>query len=433
MVSDFFYPNVGGVESHIFYLSQELMALGHKVIVITHNYGTRSGVRYLKNGLKVYYLPEIVMFEQATFPSLYISFPLLRNILMREQIDIVHAHQGFSPLSHITVIHCKTMGISCCFTDHSLYRFADLTSILSNKILKYMLSDVDKVICVSNTSKENTVLRAVLNPQNVFVIPNAVVAKNFTPDFSRRDPKHITIIVLSRLVYRKGIDLLIAIIPKICQKYPSVKFRIAGDGQKKGELEQMREQHLLHDRVEFIGEVKQSQVREVLVTGHIFLNTSLTEAFCMAIVEAACCGLLVVSTRVGGVPEVLPKHMMILAKPVQSEVFAALSQAIELFQLQQINTDTFHEEVSEMYSWKDVARRTEIVYNSNTVGQNPPLIERLRRYYGCGFLAGKLLCLVFLLDYLWLQFLEIIFPESQIQIAPDFPSIEYREHRKKNK
>lgn len=38
--------------------------------------------------------------------------------------------------------------------------------------------------------------------------------------------------------------------------------------------------------------------------GHIFVNASLTEAFCMAIVEAASAGLLVVSTRVGGVPEV---------------------------------------------------------------------------------------------------------------------------------
>lgn len=38
--------------------------------------------------------------------------------------------------------------------------------------------------------------------------------------------------------------------------------------------------------------------------GHLFLNCSLTEAFCMALVEAAAAGLLVVSTRVGGVPEV---------------------------------------------------------------------------------------------------------------------------------
>jgi Glycosyl transferases group 1 len=42
----------------------------------------------------------------------------------------------------------------------------------------------------------------------------------------------------------------------------------------------------------------------VQVQGQIFLNASLTEAFCMAIVEAAAAGLLVVSTAVGGVPEV---------------------------------------------------------------------------------------------------------------------------------
>lgn len=53
MVSDFFYPNTGGVESHIYQLSQCLLARGHKVVVLTHAYGDRAGVRHLTNGLKV--------------------------------------------------------------------------------------------------------------------------------------------------------------------------------------------------------------------------------------------------------------------------------------------------------------------------------------------------------------------------------------------
>lgn len=57
---------------------------------------------------------------------------------------------------------------------------------------------------------------------------------------------------------------------------------------------------------------------KVLVQGNIFLNTSLTEAFCIAIVEAASCGLQVLSTRVGGVPEVLPPDMITLATPTVS-------------------------------------------------------------------------------------------------------------------
>jgi phosphatidylinositol glycan class A protein len=77
----------------------------------------------------------------------------------------------------------------------------------------------------------------------------------------------------------------------------------------------MREQHVLQDRVTLLGPVPHSQIRDVLVQGHLFLNTSLTEAFCIAIVEAASTGLLVVSTEVGGVPEVLPPHLIMFAKP----------------------------------------------------------------------------------------------------------------------
>lgn len=84
------------------------------------------------------------------------------------------------------------MGIPCTFTDHSLFGFADTSSILTNKMLKFTLSDVDNIICVSNTSKENTVLRAALDPQKVHVIPNAVLSDRFTPDPSAADPDYST-------------------------------------------------------------------------------------------------------------------------------------------------------------------------------------------------------------------------------------------------
>ena len=54
MVSDFFFPNLGGVEMHIWSLSQCLIQRGHKVVVLTHAYGDRQGIRYMTNGLKVY-------------------------------------------------------------------------------------------------------------------------------------------------------------------------------------------------------------------------------------------------------------------------------------------------------------------------------------------------------------------------------------------
>ena len=52
MVSDFFYPGLGGVEMHIYQLSECLIAMGYKVIVITHFRGNRHGVRYMTNGMR---------------------------------------------------------------------------------------------------------------------------------------------------------------------------------------------------------------------------------------------------------------------------------------------------------------------------------------------------------------------------------------------
>jgi phosphatidylinositol glycan class A protein len=62
-------------------------------VVITHNYGERKGVRYMNNGLKVYYLPIWRIYQQVTFPTIYSTFPLFRSIFLREAVDVVHGHQ----------------------------------------------------------------------------------------------------------------------------------------------------------------------------------------------------------------------------------------------------------------------------------------------------------------------------------------------------
>jgi len=82
-------------------------------------------------------------------------------------------------------MHAGTMGIRTVFTDHSLFGFADGSSIITNKFLEVILTDIHHVICVSFTSKENTVLRASLQPNLVSVIPNAVDPLCFTPDASK--------------------------------------------------------------------------------------------------------------------------------------------------------------------------------------------------------------------------------------------------------
>ncbi|KAK3205947.1 hypothetical protein Dsin_019993 [Dipteronia sinensis] len=416
MVSDFFYPNFGGVENHIYLLSQCLLKLGHKVVVATHAYGNRSGVRYMTGGLKVYYIPWRPFLMQNTLPTFYGTLSIIRTILVREKISLVHGHQAFSTLCHEALMHARTMGYKAVFTDHSLYGFADVGSIHMNKVLQFTLADVSQAICVSHTSKENTVLRSGLPPERVFVIPNAVDTAMFKPAPKPLDRNEIIIVVISRLVYRKGADLLVEVIPEVCRIYPNVRFIVGGDGPKRVRLEEMREKHSLQDRVEMLGAVPHAQVQSVLISGHIFLNSSLTEAFCIAILEAASCGLLTVSTRVGGVPEVLPDDMIVLAEPDPVDMVLAIRKAISI--LPKIDPQVMHGRMKKLYNWHDVAKRTEIVYDRALKCSNQNLIERLSRYLSCGAWAGKLFALVMIIDYLLWHLLRLW--KVSLSIISDF-------------
>ena len=80
MISDFFYPSMGGVENHVYQLAQCLLMQGHKVVVVTHRYGGRCGVRCLPRGLKVYYLPFCGVHDRVILPTGLMLLPLLRDV-----------------------------------------------------------------------------------------------------------------------------------------------------------------------------------------------------------------------------------------------------------------------------------------------------------------------------------------------------------------
>lgn len=365
MISDFFHPNVGGVEGHIYSLSVELLRRGHKVspatewagdsagasqlgelvltrltdvitdadvqvIVITHHAGRRVGVRYLAPGLKVYHVPFVTLASSASLPNYLMFLPWFRTIILREKINLVHGHGSLSSLAHEAIHHGGLLGVRSVFSDHSLFSFDDSVGILTNKLLASALRNVYACICVSHTGRENTSLRGEVEPERISVIPNALVASQFQPTapYAPSSGEDITIVVISRLVYRKGIDLLVSAAPRICAAYPNVRFLIGGDGPKMLDLLQMRENNQLQDRVELLGSVHPRDVNSTLRRGQIYLNTSLTEAFGISIIEAACSGLFVVSTRVGGVPEILPGDMVEFARADEDGEYAETLAAL---------------------------------------------------------------------------------------------------------
>lgn len=186
--------------------------------------------------------------------------------------------------------------------------------------------------------------------------------------------------------------------------------------------------------------------------GHIFLNTSLTEAYCMAIVEAASCGLQVVSTSVGGIPEVLPPSLIILTEPNIDSVLSGLQRAIERHRkhrhhnhhsngygpkpsvstasqppkrrtkLKTTANDRVlcpfecNETVTQLYNWQNVAQRTERVYARVLRETDTSFGEKLRR---CGRACVPFMLVVSFI-YLMLQVLDRWVPVRHIDIAKDW-------------
>ena len=80
-----------------------------------------------------------------------------------------------------------------------------------------------------------------------------------------------------------------------------------------------------------------------------------------------------------------------------------------------------------MYSWENVAQRTEKVYLGILDVRPPPLLEKLRRFYGCGIWAGKLFCFLVAMNHLFYILLEWLYPRADIDICPDFDLAKYHQ------
>uniref|UniRef100_A0A8C5L6W6 Phosphatidylinositol glycan anchor biosynthesis, class A n=1 Tax=Jaculus jaculus TaxID=51337 RepID=A0A8C5L6W6_JACJA len=173
-----------------------------------------------------------------------------------------------------------------------------------------------------------------------------------------------------------GTDLLSGIIPELCQKHLDLKFLIGGEGPKRIVLEEVRERYQLHD---------------------------------------------VVSTKVGGIPEVLPESLIILCEPSVKSLCEGLEKAIS-----QVKSGTLpapekiHNIVKTFYTWRNVAERTEKVYERVAKETVLPIHKRLNKLIShCGPVTGYIFALLAVFSYLFLTFLRWMTPDSVIDVAVD--------------
>ena len=357
----------------------------------------------MANHLKVYHLPLASFLDyDGTTPTITTVFVMLKTIFKKEGVQIVHSHSDYSTLSHEAVLVGSVMGLKTAITLHSLRSFANTEEILMSSLARYSFSATNCLASVSYALQKNVNQLHPLTFSKSYVVPNALCSQSFQPDYNRVRPKDKIVIVFSSRIHpEKGINLLLELIPNICSMVfkgnVTADFLIAGGGSELGEIEGMITRHGLHHRVKLLGAVPASDVRSVLVQGDIFLNTSLVEAFCIAILEAVSCGLLTVSTNVGGIPEIVHDRFIHLCDPDVNSLEKGLQVAIDrILMNQQPTRKEANRFIANAYSWNKIARRTQTIFHGLEV---EPLDQRVRKVWESGAVGGKIFAVIYLLFY----------------------------------
>jgi len=126
-----------------------------------------------------------------------------------------------------------------------------------------------------------------------------------------RNEKSFTIVTVCRLVHAKGVDIVLRALQLLTKKNIPFRYVVAGDGPERKNLEQLAHELGVHQQANFTGYVAENDKWSLLESADVFVMPSRVEpsksheGFGLAFVEAGACGVPVIGTRVGGIPDAI--------------------------------------------------------------------------------------------------------------------------------
>ena len=304
------YPTYGGSGVIATELGKELALRGHQVHIISYALPFKLS-QYVEN----IFFHEV---ETSNYPLF--EFPLYSLTLASkmievaefENLDLLHVHYA---IPHATsaflakqIINGKR-DLKVVTTLHG----TDITLVGLEPsflpLVKFSIDQSDGVTAVSRFLKEKTITNYSSNTE-IEVIPNFVDTEKFKPcaksEFRNRIAPNGEKVLVHTSNFRvvKRVTDVIRIFEKVCKIIPS-KLMLVGDGPDRSECERLCRQLDICENVKFLG--KQEGLVEILTSSDVFLIPSQSESFGLAALEAMAAGLPVVSSSVGGLPE-LVKH-----------------------------------------------------------------------------------------------------------------------------
>lgn len=160
----------------------------------------------------------------------------------------------------------------------------------------------NRIICNAEVLRETMVRRSGVSRDRVRVIPNAVDTDIFRPAPDEKAPEP-TVVYVGRLVQEKDPMNLVEGFRRTAEQLPEARFRLIGNGSMKPQVEEFVKAHRLESAISIIPGTK--DIHAHFHQAWVFALASKQEASANVVIEAMACGLPVVLTRVGGLPELV--------------------------------------------------------------------------------------------------------------------------------
>jgi len=249
---------------------------------------------------------------------------------------------------------------------------------LSGKILRKILLNADKIIVNSNFTR-TIVLETGAKSEILSVINPGINLKDFEIELDiekfkkglNLEEKKI-ILTVSRLVERKGHDLVLSAMPKIIKEIPNVHYLILGDGPNKTRLIKMTEEMGLGNYVTFLGFIPDSEVPQYYAICDVLVMISReikekgnVEGFGIVYLEANAMKKPVVAGKSGGVEDAVEDGVNgLLVDPEDvDQIGRAIIRILEDDELRNKLGEKAYQRVKEKFDWKN--RRDDFQFLSN--------------------------------------------------------------------
>ena len=333
------HPYSGGQGIYVRHLSKALKDLGHEVTVL-------SGPPYpqLDNSIKLEKIPSLELFEaedrikEFKFNFIFSSTDLYewisvmtggfpepytfgRRVLKhlqesQQEFDVILDNQSLCyslldiqklfPLA-VTVHHPITKDYQLEMENASNWK-ERLSSRRWHNFLpmqQKVAPKLNKIICVSEPSKQDTVEEFLVNPKNIEVIFNGIDIDTFKPDTNKKMVENRIVTTASADVPLKGLRFLIDALPKVLEDFPKTHLIVIGKSTNESKIQKLIEDLDLNDRISFKSNLSQEEIVDIYHTSQIAVIPSLYEGFGFGAGEAMACGIPLISTDSGGLKDVI--------------------------------------------------------------------------------------------------------------------------------